>query len=286
MRHLACIAATLLLTSSFAAGSTPVVLSAIVNYGVTPNQITITGSGFSPRGITPQVVLNNGSLNPLVSFTDSVIVANLVRNQPAGTYTLIITNSQGNFFQMSVTIGAVGPQGPMGPQGLTGATGPAGPTGATGATGAQGPTGPAGPATASHLYYTTCSWCPADVGVGGGQLDVMGMGLPQPADSTLPRIPYLVTATLDIGGQTPISAVFCQLHDLDNTNVDTSNVANTGLQMNITTRLTLQLVWTGNENGSVYVHCFNNGNPNNYPYAYNVTVSNATMTAIQLSGVN
>lgn len=149
MRYLACVAAVVLLTSSFAAGSTPVVLSAIVNYGVSPNQITITGSGYSPKGITPSVVLNNGSLNPLVSFTDSVIVANLVRNQPAGTYTLIITNSQGNSYQMSVTIGAVGPQGPIGPQGptgATGATGPAGPAGPQGSQGSQGPTGPAGPA--------------------------------------------------------------------------------------------------------------------------------------------
>ncbi len=137
MRHLASVVAVVLLTSLFAAGSTPVVLSAIVNYGVTPNQITINGSGFSPKGITPQVVLNNGSLNPLVSFTDSVIVANLVRNQPAGTYTLIITNSQGNFYQMSVTIGAVGPQGPIGRS-----PGPQGPQGPQGPEGPQGPPGP------------------------------------------------------------------------------------------------------------------------------------------------
>ena len=82
-----------------------------------------------------------------------------------------------------------------------------------------------------------------------------------------------------------MQAPLCELYELDNTTVDTLNVVYTGLQMKISTRLTLQLVWTGNENGSVYVHCFNNGNPNNYLYAYNVTVSNATMTAIQLSGV-
>ena len=154
MRHFTSVAALVLLTSLFAAGSTPLVLNAIINYGISPNQITIDGSGFSPKGIAPQVVFNNGSLGPLVSFTDSVIVANLVRNQPAGTYLLVITNSQGNSVQMSVTIGAVGPQGPMGPQGPIGATGPvgaqgltgpAGPQGVPGAIGATGPTGPQGP---------------------------------------------------------------------------------------------------------------------------------------------
>lgn len=149
-----------------AAGSTPVVLSAIVNSGVSPNQITITGAGFNPKGIAPQVVLNNGSLNPLVSFTDMVIVANLPRNQPPGTFLLIVTNSQGNFVQMSVTVGAVGPQGPIGPQGPTGTTGPAGPTGATGTQGPQGPAGPPGPTGTANIgssvsFFQSIGPCPS-----------------------------------------------------------------------------------------------------------------------------
>jgi hypothetical protein len=152
MRHFACVAAVVLMNVLFAAASTPIVLSAIVNYGVSPNLITFMGSGFSPKGITPQVILNNGSLNPLVSFTDSVIVANLVRNQPAGTYLLVITNSQGSSVQMSVTIGAAGPQGAIGPQGPIGATGAAGAQGSAGPTGPPGPTGPAGTANIPSSY--------------------------------------------------------------------------------------------------------------------------------------
>jgi hypothetical protein len=82
MHRFASIVAVLLLLPLFAAASAPIALNAIVNYGVSPNQITIDGSGFSPKGVAPQVIFNNGSLTPLVSFTDSVIVANLVRNQP------------------------------------------------------------------------------------------------------------------------------------------------------------------------------------------------------------
>lgn len=524
MRHLAYFG-VVVLSSLFAAAATPVVNNSVINYGVTPNQITINGSGFQPQSAAPTVLFNNSTLT-VVSFTNMQVVANLPSGTSAGSYRLRITNSQGNFYEFDVTYGAVGPQGPVGPQGAIGATGPAGPqgttgatgptgpqgppgplnpnvivnasvtavgtsaltnntsgsantavgnnalasmvtgqfntalgdtalaqelglyntaigyrsmaaastgsgntavgvfslgqnsgghdntaignnalssntgaintavgwasllnatsgnnniaigqwagsnvtsgsnniiignhgtssddstirigdvqsaafvagingvdkstglpvfidsngqlgtgalipgppgpqgpmgpagpagpagpTGATGVTGPQGAVGPAGPATPSHLYFTTCSWCPADVGVGGGQLEVMGMGLPQPTDPSLPRVPYLVTATLDISGQTPIqpNAVFCQIHDLANTNVTSSFLVNTALQTVIETSMTLQLVWTGNESGSIYVHCFNNGNPNNYPGAFNVTVHSATMTAIQLSGLN
>ena len=72
----------------------------------------------------------------------------------AGTYQLVVTNSEGLFWLFDVTYGAVGPQGPMGfqgpqgPAGATGNTGPAGPAGPAGATGATGATGPAGPAGA------------------------------------------------------------------------------------------------------------------------------------------
>src|SRR5436305_14242095 len=110
MRRILCLAAVLRLTASLAAAvNPPTLLNAWINYGVTPNQIIIDGAGFSPKGLAPQVIFNNGLLNPLVSFTDSVIVANLVKNQPPATYLLVVTNSQGSSSQMYVTLGTEGP---------------------------------------------------------------------------------------------------------------------------------------------------------------------------------
>lgn len=142
MRHLACIAAVLLLTSLFAAAATPVVNNSTIDY--TAQQITISGSGFSPKGIAPAVLFNNVAITP-VSFSDSQIVAPVPSGTVPGSYRLRITNSQGNFYEFDLTYGAVGPQGPIGPQGATGSTGPIGPQGPTGATGPAGPAGPLNP---------------------------------------------------------------------------------------------------------------------------------------------
>jgi Collagen triple helix repeat (20 copies) len=90
------------------------------------------------------VLFNNINVAPLVSSSNSQIVAQLPSATVPGTYRLRITNSQGNSYEFDVTYGAVGPQGPIGPQGLTGAAGAQGPPGPTGATGAIGPQGPAG----------------------------------------------------------------------------------------------------------------------------------------------
>lgn len=147
MRHFVFNAAVLLLSSLFAAAATPVVNNSVINYSVSPNQITINGSGFQPQSAAPTVLFNNVTLT-LGSFSNAQVVANLPTGTSAGSYRLRITNSQGNYYEFDVTYGAVGPQGPMGPQGLTGATGltgPVGPTGPTGSTGLTGPTGPAGP---------------------------------------------------------------------------------------------------------------------------------------------
>jgi hypothetical protein len=147
MRSFVSIVSTVMLASLFAAAATPVVNNSTINYGVSPNQITIAGSGFSPQGKTPTVLFNNLTL-PLVSFTDTQIIATLPAGTQAASYRLRTTNSQGNFYEFDVTYGAVGPQGPMGPQGATGPAGPQGPqgpTGATGAAGLQGPPGPTGP---------------------------------------------------------------------------------------------------------------------------------------------
>jgi hypothetical protein len=124
----------------------PLLLNAYINYSSTPNQIIINGGGFSNTGLAPTVIWNNQNLVPLVSFTPTVIVANLPNGIPAGTYLLIVTNSDGLSAQFNITFGAVGPQGPIGPQGATGATAAQGPVGPTGATGPQGPAGSTGTA--------------------------------------------------------------------------------------------------------------------------------------------
>ncbi|MGA3194981.1 MAG: IPT/TIG domain-containing protein, partial [Terriglobales bacterium] len=144
----------LLLTSLLAAAAPqPVVNSDIINYGVSPNEITINGSAFSTSGTAPTVLFNNINVAPLVSFTNKQIVARLPAGTPAGSYRLRITNSQGNFYEFDVTCGATGPQGPQGaigpagpqgPQGAQGATGPNGPQGSQGPQGATGQTGPTG----------------------------------------------------------------------------------------------------------------------------------------------
>lgn len=256
MRHLASIVVVLLMTSFFAAASTPLMLNAIVNYGVNPNQITITGSGFSPKGIVPQVVFNNGSLNPLVSFTDSVIVANLVKNQPAGTYLLVITNSQGNSSQMNVTIGLAGPAGPIGPQGSTGATGPVGQTGPSGPQGSQGIQGPPGPAPTLYLTWTVAE------------------------GFIYPQAPVTGCCT-----SAPVWASFTAPTNLTITRLETSNAGNTAAQTpygdNLPCEnpasiyvqvLTPDVTYTG---AGPVIHPNNSGNPNNFaedsgPVSYSV----------------
>jgi Collagen triple helix repeat (20 copies)/IPT/TIG domain len=153
MRHFALIT-VMLFGSLVATAATPVVNNSTLTYTSAPNQITINGSGFSPQGKVPTVLFNNASLSPLVSFSDTQIVANLPAGTQAASYRLRITNSQGNYYEFSVTYGAVGPQGPMGPQGAAGPAGPTGatgPTGAMGATGSQGPEGPAAPPVRSEI---------------------------------------------------------------------------------------------------------------------------------------
>lgn len=141
---------SLLFAISMFAASSPVVISASSNSAVT--QLTIVGSGFSPNSTTPTVSLGNVALS-LASFTDTQIVATLPANEPAGSYSLSVTetSSGSRTTTFGVTIGAVGPtgpQGPAGPVGVTGATGVQGPTGPTGAAGPQGPQGVPGPAPA------------------------------------------------------------------------------------------------------------------------------------------
>src|SRR5579859_2022486 len=134
---------SLLFAISAFAASAPVVISASTDSALT--QLTIVGSGFSPNSTIPIVSLGSAALS-LVSFTDTQIVATLPVNEPAGSYSLSVTEtaSGSKTTTFGVTIGAVGPTGPQGPQGFTGVTGAVGPQGPTGPTGATGPQGPAG----------------------------------------------------------------------------------------------------------------------------------------------
>jgi hypothetical protein len=78
----------------------------------------------------------------LVSFANQKLVATLPTGFSAGSYSLVVVNTNSQVAAFSVTLGAVGPTGPQGP---SGAMGPAGPQGATGATGPRGPQGAQGP---------------------------------------------------------------------------------------------------------------------------------------------
>lgn len=144
-------------TPAFAT-SAPTVISASADTGIT--QLTIVGSGFSPSGTAPIVVLGTSTLT-ITSFTDTQIVAALPANEAAGSYSLAVTETSGGnkTTTFGATIGNQGPAGAQGPvgeagpqgtagfngaPGATGATGPQGPTGATGAQGATGATGPQG----------------------------------------------------------------------------------------------------------------------------------------------
>ena len=142
----------------------PVVNSTTINYEVSPNQITISGSGFDPQGKAPALLFNNISIAPMASFSDSQVIANLPNGAQGGSYRLRITNSQGYFYEFDVTYGAVGPQGPIGPQGSAGTTGATGPQGPSGAAGPQGPSGPTGPqgAPGPADFTSLCAVLPVD----------------------------------------------------------------------------------------------------------------------------
>jgi hypothetical protein len=126
-----------------------IVNNSSINYS--NNQLTINGTGFSPSGKAPIVNFNAINLT-LVSFSNTVILANLPPSTTSGTYQMYVINTTGGIFPFAVTFGAVGPQGPIGPMGPQGPPGPQGPQGFTGATGPAGPQGPAGSSAAAPCY--------------------------------------------------------------------------------------------------------------------------------------
>lgn len=148
---------SLLLAVSLFASVTPNIVSTTVNS--TATQLTINGTGFSPTNLSPTVVLGTVTLS-LVSFSDTQIVATLPVNEPAGSYDLSVTNSDGSAKTdtFGVTIGAAGPQGPIGPQGPAGFNGAQGPQGIQGLQGPSGPQGVQGPSVFAGSWNPSGSY--------------------------------------------------------------------------------------------------------------------------------
>src|SRR5579863_3861285 len=88
-----CLLGCLLFAVSLFASVIPNIVSTTVDSTIT--RLTINGSGFSPTNLAPTVVLGTATLS-LVSFTDTQIVATLPANEPAGSYDLSVTNSDGS----------------------------------------------------------------------------------------------------------------------------------------------------------------------------------------------
>jgi hypothetical protein len=117
--------------------------SALINYSTTPNQITVSGTGFCPNKVLPKVSFDATVLTVTSTCSNTTFTANLPASVTAGSYNLTVNN--GTLLGLSifaVTYGTVGPQGPMGPPGINGTNGTNGTNGATGPAGPPGPTGP------------------------------------------------------------------------------------------------------------------------------------------------
>jgi hypothetical protein len=168
MRRILLAMLALLPTAAFG-GIIPIltVSNSTINYGT--NQVTINGSSFEPVKKAPSVIMNGATL-PIVSYTNSQIVATLPKNTAAGNYGIVVANEIGELFPFVITYGAVGPQGPQGP------AGPPGATGSQGVAGPAGPTGPEGPAGASAgflaysaFYNPVATLFPPEVLISNGQ---------------------------------------------------------------------------------------------------------------------
>jgi hypothetical protein len=117
---------------SLSAARAPVITSAVAD--TTVSQIRIAGQNF---GNGQPSVLMDGMPLTVLSYTGSLVTANLPTAIGAGSYRLSLENASTLLIGLfDVTLGAVGPQGPQGSQG---------PAGSAGSTGPQGPPGPPGP---------------------------------------------------------------------------------------------------------------------------------------------
>ena len=130
------------------AGASTVITKALPSFVGAPPLITISGSGF---GTAPLVFLGEslGTLMPLtvLQFSNTLILAELPSQIPAGSYMLIVEagNSAEATGILDITVGTAGPEGPQGPQGEQGRQGPQGDQGPEGLQGPQGPQGDQGP---------------------------------------------------------------------------------------------------------------------------------------------
>src|SRR5579871_1270018 len=84
--------------------SAPVIYSTVINTAL--NQITITGQNLSPTSMPPGVAFNSQNLT-LVSFTNTTVVANLPASLQAGSYALVVVNSNKQAATFSVAFGTV-----------------------------------------------------------------------------------------------------------------------------------------------------------------------------------
>ena len=123
----------------------PVIVSVTANFQT--QQVTIAGMNLGANAPTVKI---DGLPAPVVSFSQTSVVATLPSGISAGTYLLTYVQS-GYTVMFDVTLGTAGPQGPQGPQGTQGAQG------VQGDPGPAGPQGPAGPGTNLQLsqgFYT------------------------------------------------------------------------------------------------------------------------------------
>ncbi|HXM45770.1 MAG TPA: hypothetical protein VN924_31330 [Bryobacteraceae bacterium] len=87
---IACLALVALPALHAGTDDAPAILSATVDYAA--NRVTVTGSNFSPSGVTPIVSLQSSTLSVL-SFTNQSAAASLPVDWASGSYLLAVTNS-------------------------------------------------------------------------------------------------------------------------------------------------------------------------------------------------
>jgi len=84
----------------------PAIVSATVDYAA--NQVTISGSNFSPAGVAPVVAFDSAAL-ALVSFTNDSAAVSLPAGWASGSYLLAVTNSNHQTGVYRMTLSAAAP---------------------------------------------------------------------------------------------------------------------------------------------------------------------------------
>lgn len=264
------VAALVVPTAVRAASTAPAIYAAVVN--TSTNHITIAGKDFSPSGLPPTVFFATTSLT-LASFTNNSLVASMPSGFSAGSYSLIVVNSNSQVATFSVIIGAVGPTGlqgatgPAGPQGATGPQGPTGPQGSQGPPGIQGSAGPQGvqgpPGPLPHAYSTGCISCQSL----GGDLRTM-LSLPLPSGS------YVIMSKIAFPDGTGGENITCQVTQQSTSAVLDQTPAQTASQYTLVTNLaTVEL----NSADTILLQCQSSGGP---------ASSNGQIIATQVGGLN